>query len=263
MAVRWERKRPNEVRDYRHDWTVWLDGDTIATSTVTVAGVTKDSDTNDTTSITVWLSGGTAETLATVTNTITTAGGRTETETFTLPISLFDEPVSLAQAKAQCRVTDTSEDALICSYIKAAREWVENHTGHILVRREITEYRNSFTRFIELRHRPVVLPVTEIGYTDSNGTAATFADFIATARSPVRVYPALNSWWPTLGTNGEVSVTYTAGYAPGEEPQPLIQAMLMLISHWHASRSTVTMDAANEVPFAVEALCNQYRVPGL
>lgn len=71
-------KDPNDVLDYTRDWTTWLDGDTISTSTFVVpAGLTKDSETNNTTSATVWLSGGTVDALYIVTNRITTAAGRT------------------------------------------------------------------------------------------------------------------------------------------------------------------------------------------
>ena len=60
-----------------------------------------------------------------------------------------------------------------------------------------------------------------------------------------------------------VTVTYTAGYAAGEEPQSLIQAMLLLVGHFYANREAVTLggtsSAPQEVPLAVESLCNQHR----
>ena len=49
------------------------------------------------------------------------------------------EPVSVDTAKLHLRVTDTSEDTLIGGYITAAREWVENYTGQILVQREVVQ----------------------------------------------------------------------------------------------------------------------------
>jgi uncharacterized phiE125 gp8 family phage protein len=258
MAVRWETKRPNEVRDYRHDWSLFLDGDTIATSDVTVSGITLDSDTNDDTSITVWLSGGTDGNLATVTNTITTAAGRTETEVFTRYVRSVPEPVSLATAKAQLRVLDDSEDALICGYIRAAREWVENYTGHILVRRSISQAFNGFSSYLELYHRPVI-DVGSIAYVDADGADQTLADFaVTTGRYPFRVYPDEQ---PSIEDNSSVIVTYEAGYAEGDEPQALIQATLLLIGHWYGNREAVTERSINEVPFAVRSLCDQYRTP--
>jgi uncharacterized phiE125 gp8 family phage protein len=257
--VRLEPKAASERRNYTFDWASYLGGtDTITTSDVSVEGVTLVADSNDTTSATVEVSGGTDGTVAKIINTITTADGHIETETFILPIET-GEPVSVAEAKAHLRVVDDSEDALIASYLKAARGWVENYTSHILVRRQITEQRDRFCRYIEINNRPVI-SVNEISYTDSDGMDAVYADFIAsTAREPTRIYPALNGTFPTLGTNGEVTVTYTAGYAQGEEPQALLQAILLLVGHWFAYREAVSADDVKEVPFAVVSLCGPYR----
>ena len=80
-------KDADAVLDFSVDWTDWLTGDTISTSTFTVeAGITADSDSNDTTSATVWLSGGTAGTLYTVTNQIVTAAGRTDERSLTISV---------------------------------------------------------------------------------------------------------------------------------------------------------------------------------
>lgn len=72
-------KDPSAVLDYAINWEMWLDGDTISTSTWTAEdGITIDSSSNSTTLTTVWLSGGTANTTYTVTNRIVTAAGRTD-----------------------------------------------------------------------------------------------------------------------------------------------------------------------------------------
>lgn len=72
-------KDPDGVLDYQIDWSDWLGTDTIVTSTWTVGtGITKDSDTNTTTTATIWLSGGTAGTMYTLVNRITTTDGRTD-----------------------------------------------------------------------------------------------------------------------------------------------------------------------------------------
>ena len=74
-------KRVDEVADYKIDLADNLDsGDTITgTPTWTVpAGITKDSQSNDTTSVTIWLSGGTAGASYVIECQITTAQGRTK-----------------------------------------------------------------------------------------------------------------------------------------------------------------------------------------
>lgn len=83
----WPNKDPDEVLDYELDWSVRLGTDTISTSTwIVPTGITKNSDTSDSTSATIWLSGGTAGESYTFTNRITTTGGRTMDESVKLKV---------------------------------------------------------------------------------------------------------------------------------------------------------------------------------
>lgn len=81
-------KDPDEVLDYKVDWTNNLDtGDTVSTSTFTVeAGLTKDSESNTTTDSTVWLSGGTSGASYLVTCRIVTAQARTKEREFRVKV---------------------------------------------------------------------------------------------------------------------------------------------------------------------------------
>jgi len=78
VPLRWPDKDPDEVLDFRIDWSDWLAGDTISSATWTVpAGLTKDSEARDDSSTTVGLSGGADETDYRIVCVITTAAGRT------------------------------------------------------------------------------------------------------------------------------------------------------------------------------------------
>ena len=80
-------KDPDAVLDYEFDWSVWLAaGETIASKTVTVTGVTLDSSPNDDTSVIAWVSGGTAGAVARVACRITTSAGRTDERSIRLRI---------------------------------------------------------------------------------------------------------------------------------------------------------------------------------
>lgn len=79
-------KDPDAVLDYSFDWTDWLAGDTISSYTVTVSGVTKNSDARVGAVVTTWLSGGTLGQIASATCGIVTAGARTENRTIYLRI---------------------------------------------------------------------------------------------------------------------------------------------------------------------------------
>ena len=79
MSLTWPNKDADEVLDYKIDFADLLAGDTISTVTWVIApsGLTKQSQSNTTTTATIWLTGGADGTSYTVTCTITTAGGRT------------------------------------------------------------------------------------------------------------------------------------------------------------------------------------------
>ncbi len=82
-------KDPDAVLDYTVNWSDWLaTGETISTSAFTVdSGITKDSESNTTTTGTVWLSGGTAGTRYEVTHRITTSDSRTDDRTFFVQVA--------------------------------------------------------------------------------------------------------------------------------------------------------------------------------
>lgn len=79
-------KDPDAVLDFGWSWAAWLaTGDQIVTSTwIVPEGITKDSESNTTTTAIVWLSGGTAGQQYRVTNRITTSQGRTDDRSIVL-----------------------------------------------------------------------------------------------------------------------------------------------------------------------------------
>lgn len=80
-------KDPDAILDYQVNWSAWLSGDTIQTSTWQAeSGITIDSDSNTTTAATVWLSGGAAGNTYDVTNHIVTAAGREDDRTIQIKV---------------------------------------------------------------------------------------------------------------------------------------------------------------------------------
>lgn len=72
-------KDPDANLDYSIDWTSWLAGDTILTSTWSVeSGLSLGTETNTSTLSTVWISGGTIGHSYIAVNRIVTTGGRTD-----------------------------------------------------------------------------------------------------------------------------------------------------------------------------------------
>ena len=79
-------KDPDAIIDYVFDWTEWLNGDVISTSTFILSGCTNVLDTKTDNTTTIWLSGGTNNLTHSITNRISTIGGRTEDRTLLLNI---------------------------------------------------------------------------------------------------------------------------------------------------------------------------------
>lgn len=82
-------KHPGSAIDLEMDWSEWLDGDdVIASSSFTVPdGLTKDSESNTSTSAMVTISGGLVNVDYVVINTITTVARKTESKAIRVMVS--------------------------------------------------------------------------------------------------------------------------------------------------------------------------------
>lgn len=169
------------------------------------------------------------------------------------------EPVSLELAKQHLRVFDSSEHDVINVYIQAAREWVENFTGHILYQRQFVEQFEAFGDYL-LFHKQPIVSIASIAYDSADDDQVAFNDFAFSAGTyPLKVYPT--GLWPSLRTRGYITVIYTAGYAANDAPDALVQAVLLMVGHFYTARSAVGPEALSEVPLAVRSLCAPFRTP--
>lgn len=156
------------------------------------------------------------------------------------------EPVSLEQAKKHLNlqgVIDDNDD-MIQSIITAAREMAEGKLNRTLVQRQL-EVASSSWASIPLRKPPFV-QVDSVSYIDAEGFEQTLEPesiSVSTRTEPARVSlsPAFRQYAPQLAHQEEaVIVRYTAGYAPGEVPAPIIQWMLLAIGAIYENREAVT-----------------------
>lgn len=171
------------------------------------------------------------------------------------------EPITTAEAKAHLRVIDnTSEDTLIDALIAAARRWVEDYSGHILVERDVVVQYTEWGDYLELFVTPVAADaVLEVTYTDIDGAETAFEAFTFPAgQYPLKLYPV--DQFPTLGDNGTITVTVPAGYATADEvPEPLIHAIKVMLTAMFKNRGGPWDDAEK----AARSLCKAYRAPGM
>lgn len=128
-------------------------------------------------------------------------------------------PVSLADAKAHLRVTNTSQDEQVRVMLVAATRVVEKWTGRTWVRESATETYDGGRSAVVLRRSPVraVTTVTE------SGNALTASDWFLRGDAPILVrgtQTGVSTW--AQGTQN-IAVTYVAG--PQDVPPQVREAV--------------------------------------
>lgn len=154
--------------------------------------------------------------------------------TSTLLAGPGEEPVTLAEAKAWCRIDGTDEDALVTALIAAARLEVETMTGLALI-----------TQTWRLATCPkgllVLLPVAPV-------SALVAAPDGAVIQGDAVLLAEL--------ATGEITIDYTAGFGDAADvPADLKQAVMLLVAYWFENRDAGT----SGVPVGLARLVASYR----
>lgn len=191
-------------------------------------------------------------------------------------------PVTLADAKAHCRVVDDEEDAVMEGIVHAAEEFIAARTGHSLApetyRLELPCFWSGDLKIPAAPLRDVV----EVSYIDEADTEIV----IDPALYRWRRTPAGGEIWllkaftrPTVAEERKdaVRITLDAGYddpvaasssppMTGGDPELVFprrfrQAILLLVGHWNENREAVlTGTISSTIEFALEALLRQLRI---
>lgn len=186
------------------------------------------------------------------------------------------DPLTLLEVKAHCRV-DIDDDGLIAGYLLAARVHIENETRRAFMTQtwELTiddrwpaERVNGSWRHRVVLPRPPMLSVESITYVDQLGATQTLAvDQYLAAKSDTDewvIRPAYGVNWPGVREQmAAITITFVAGYGanPSDVPEPLRQAMLLLVGHMYENREAINVgNIVTELPLAVQSLMFPYRV---
>ncbi len=176
--------------------------------------------------------------------------------------------ISVADAKAHCRVDHSDDDTFFTALCVAAEAHLDGWTG-ILGRALVTQtWRQDYAGFEPVLRQPLwpVASITSITYKDAAGTAQTVsaADYQLLADDIgafVVLKPGLS--WPSAGNHhAPVSITYVAGQALADVPQPIKSAALLFVGDLYKHRETVTVGATSsriDMSATVNALLAPYR----
>lgn len=161
------------------------------------------------------------------------------------------EPVTLAEARAWCRVDSTDDDAILTLLIQAMREYAENITGRVFVQRSLQLSLPCFTEFTIELPRPPLVSVTSVKYYDVAGVLQTIdpSDYeVNTEREPGQVKPAYGETWAyTRSVFNAVQIVYQAGYAPTGSPTDYRENIPASLKLWMHARLATLYEARQQL----------------
>lgn len=150
---------------------------------------------------------------------------------FKVITAVTNEPVSLVEARLQCKVDsdDTTHDAVLAALITSAREYAEQYTQRGMARQTLEMAFDAFPSYAFDLDRSPVASITSIRYIDNDGVEQT----IAPANYSLSLYglcntvtPAYGYTWPTARAQRDaVKVLYVTGHS--QCPRSCKAAMLI------------------------------------
>lgn len=188
-----------------------------------------------------------------------------EPETTAAPAA---EPVTLAEAKVQCRidVDDAENAAPLAGYVAAARRHIEETRGLRLVEQTVKLRAWGLDESCFRLPLAPISAITGVTYLDAAGDEqALDAALYVTALyglSPTVALKVGKAWPGHLCQLGAVTFTCTAGYAALACPEPIKQAILLIVGEWNLNREAAAVGAiSSETMGCVESLLVNFRGP--
>lgn len=177
------------------------------------------------------------------------------------------EPLSLDEAKAYLRVEHSDDDDVIAALSAGSRIHVEAQTRRALITQSWRMSADSWPEDGRLPVRPA--PLQEL-------TAARVYDFDGSTRDiDIQAFVldraasalAFAPWaLPAPGrvvAGIEIDVTVGYGDAAIDVPEPLRQAIRLLVAHWYENRGLAAIGTVTVLPTTVAALIAPYRMLSL
>ena len=186
-----------------------------------------------------------------------------------LTVPPAQEPVSLADAKAYCRVDVTDDDALLATLITAARSELERNLGRAFITQSWTYYLDRWPDGFA-----VPLPVAPVqsaeqmrvyALDDSFAVLQSSSYLLDGLGSPPRLIRRGTLPWPVpLRPANGIAIDFTCGHGsqPTDVPAALRIATLLLVAHWYDHRDLAEpgVAAGGGLPEMVRDLIAPYRV---
>ena len=169
------------------------------------------------------------------------------------------EPITLAEAKTNLRVTNNLEDDLITSIIVAARKWVEGFTWRPLMTQTIqANFDKVDVQSVDiLINKFPIQSITSVKYINASGTEITMTAGTDYETDLISSIPRIRlTAIPNMkDTLNAFKIRFVAGYSSAElVPSNYKQAMYLIITSLYDNRNQVSTQNAIELPFGVYTL---------
>jgi uncharacterized phiE125 gp8 family phage protein len=176
------------------------------------------------------------------------------------------EPVTPAELRAQVRVDDGGDDAMLMGYLLAARQAAEAYLGRPILPTPMVARAEDWPSDGRLVLDAPVITVDAVNYTALSGTTtawtASASGYVLrdAAGGTKALRPASGVSWPTLGTDPVIAITITAGWTAAMVPEDVKLAILQMAAHWFSVREVVNIGASvSEIPQTGKDLLKPYR----
>ena len=174
------------------------------------------------------------------------------------------EPLLLAEAKDFLRVETADDDPLIAALISAARLHVEARTGLALVTQSWRMVFDCWPANGRITGRPAplqALAAARVFDFDGESRAIDTQAFVSDASTSTLSFIPWALPMPTQIAAGiELDITAGFGDAASDVPEPLRQAIRLLVAHWYENRAPVAGAVAAVAPANAAALIAPYRM---
>lgn len=177
-----------------------------------------------------------------------------------------EDPVTLAEAKAQCRATHSAEDALIGIYIKAATEFAQNRKNGSICTRTLELRLDEFPgndQVIKLPRGPVsgVVTVKYIDEAQAEQQLASTEWTLDNRGEIAQLVPAYGKDWPaTASCIDAVRVQYQAGTSAANVPASIKLFVLAMVATMFAVRESDAERVVQKHPF-LDGLLDEHWEP--
>lgn len=175
-------------------------------------------------------------------------------------------PVTLDEAKAQCRVDHDDEDDYIESLIRRAVALFDGdgELGRAMVTQSWAQWETQAPGWVRLQMGPFI-SLTSVQYYDGAGVlqTATLGNFETWLDGDhVIVKPKDGYDWPSAQVRPDaIKITYSAGFgAAADVPETVKGAILLAVGHWYDRRAAASDAGLEDIQLGVDRLLGTERV---